>query len=82
MQLYDREAGLITADAIAMLAGVDAETIRQHIPDESTGPGGHSPALLPAPLIQRMLANADRLDPNREIGLYGLIDRLAAETAR
>ena len=65
--------GLISARGMALLAGVDEDTLRQVAAETGT-----SVATLPAPLVARMLANVDRIDPDRTLGIHAVIDHLAA----
>lgn len=71
--LYDREQEVISTAGMALLAGVDEDSIRELVP----GGGCTSVATIPAPLISRMLATVHRIDPNRTLGIYAVIDHLA-----
>lgn len=73
--LYDRDLGRIFPDGLALLAGVDVETIFDF------GAEVEDPlrSAMPAPLLDRMLTNTNRIDPDREHDVYYVIDRLAAE---
>lgn len=72
--LYDRENELVTSDGLALLAEVDADTIRNLVP---TGEGANT-AYLPEFILKRITRTVDQVDPLRQLDVYTVIEILAA----
>lgn len=72
--LYDREREILSPEALALLAGVDPETLHGLVPAGEQP----NPAHLPEFLVKRINRTVDEIDPLRQLDIYSAVDILAA----